>query len=445
MKAWHMLLVVLGLVDQVFSHEQTCVSPKGEVGDYIVKNCKVKYCQEREDRHFGRWRTVSKYGCCVLNGTKYEPNTLMSTKYDDNGCNIVELYCGEWGSTEIRTNETCCAAAPPSTPAPSTAAPSTAAPSTPEPVKEKAILLTGGLTVGGSSDQVEVLNSDGSYLCNLTPLLGAEYGMSLIGTLACGGWTYSRSCFNYTAGRWDELSFGLLDERRIANSFENDNGIILMAGTVSSSVELLTSEGSELLSHSYTQSWTCGIPMDQQIVIIGGRPEFNLAQIWDQSGLVETLPDLNEGRTGPACGQYEDDMYGQVFVVAGGFGGSDYLSSTEVLFYGDGADAWDPVGEYPIRVWMHQSASIDNNIIVAGGYGNGGDFGYHNLVCKFNKMTLGWDVVGYLKEDRNYSGVSVINKEDVEDYCLSSDQLKKPVHKKFSKKFVDPNVLGPKK
>ena len=61
MKAWHMLLVVLGLVDQVFSHEQTCVSPKGEVGDYIVKNCKVKYCQKREDRHFGRWRTVSKY------------------------------------------------------------------------------------------------------------------------------------------------------------------------------------------------------------------------------------------------------------------------------------------------------------------------------------------------------------------------------------------------
>lgn len=51
----------------------------------------------------------------------------------------VELYCGEWGSTEIRTNETCCAAAPPSTPAPSTAAPSTAAPSTPEPVKEKGI------------------------------------------------------------------------------------------------------------------------------------------------------------------------------------------------------------------------------------------------------------------------------------------------------------------
>ena len=132
-----------------------------------------------------------------------------------------------------------------------------------------AILLTGGLIPGASSDQVEVLNSDGSYLCNLTPLLGAEYGQSLIGTLACGGWGYPQSCFNYTAGkfellefgfniniisgRWDELSFGLLDERRIANSFENDNGIILMGDTVGDSVELLTSEGSELLSHSYTQ------------------------------------------------------------------------------------------------------------------------------------------------------------------------------------------------
>lgn len=54
--------------------------------------------------------------------------------------------------------------------------------------------------------------------------------------------------------------------------------------------------------------------MDQQIVLIGGQPEFNLVQIWDQSGLVETLPDLNEGRTGPACGQYMDDMYGQVIL-----------------------------------------------------------------------------------------------------------------------------------
>ena len=74
-----------------------------------------------------------------------------------------------------------------------------------------------------------------------------------------------------------------------------------------------------------------------------------------------------------------------------------------------------------------------------GGYGTGGVSSYHNLVCKFNKETLEWDEVGAIREYRNWQGVSVVNKQDVEMYCLSSDVMEDPVHKKYNEKFVDPN------
>ena len=60
MKAWHMLLVAIGLVDQVLSHTQTCVSPRGDVGDTYIKNCKLKIRTHRENRNFGRWKIVDK-------------------------------------------------------------------------------------------------------------------------------------------------------------------------------------------------------------------------------------------------------------------------------------------------------------------------------------------------------------------------------------------------
>ena len=62
-----------------------------------------------------------------------------------------------------------------------------------------AILLTGGNTKDGLSAQVEVLNSDGSYFCNLLPLQYASYGITQMGLISCGG-GYSKSCFLFSAG-----------------------------------------------------------------------------------------------------------------------------------------------------------------------------------------------------------------------------------------------------
>ena len=40
--------------------------------------------------------------CCVMNGTRYEPNMLMTTQYDDNnGCNLVSFFISLFRFTSV--------------------------------------------------------------------------------------------------------------------------------------------------------------------------------------------------------------------------------------------------------------------------------------------------------------------------------------------------------
>ena len=65
-----------------------------------------------------------------------------------------------------------------------------------------AIILTGGWTVNSStSNQVEVLNADGSYFCNLPTLPNPLHGISQIDLLACGGFPNTTSCSVFNSGK----------------------------------------------------------------------------------------------------------------------------------------------------------------------------------------------------------------------------------------------------
>ena len=52
---------------------------------------------------------------------------------------------------------------------------------------------------------------------------------------------------------------------------------------------------------------SCGIAVDEQIILIGGYANdmYNVS-VYDENGFVESLPDLNIGRGGAACGYYLD-------------------------------------------------------------------------------------------------------------------------------------------
>ena len=95
------------------------------------------------------------------------------------------------------------------------------------------------------------------------------------------------------------------------------------------------------------------------------------------------LPALNTGRDGHGCGHYinNDDkmvfiagnhyylyyyLCFQVYLVTGGIGGGDYLSSTEVLV--DGTTAWMSARELPVAMFGLRGVSFDNNIFVTGNF-----------------------------------------------------------------------------
>ena len=59
---------------------------------------------------------------------------------------------------------------------------------------------------------------------------------------------------------------------------------------------------------SIDRSYSCGISVEGQGILIGGYPSTfsSDVSVYDESGLVESLPDLNTGRRGAACGYYLD-------------------------------------------------------------------------------------------------------------------------------------------
>ena len=52
----------------------------------------------------------------------------------------------------------------------------------------------------------------------------------------------------------------------------------------------------------------CGIHVDNEVIVIGGQDSLNSVRVYNENGLVETLPDINVGRYGAACGYYLDNL-----------------------------------------------------------------------------------------------------------------------------------------
>ena len=127
-------------------------------------------------------------------------------------------------------------------------------------------MVTGG-TSSFSGYSVELLNSDGSWYCNLPSFQEPRSTHSQIGNLVCGGGnnklntTLTCEVFNSgiinkyfvplalhnILGQWFQLKTELIDRRFAANIFENENGVILMAGEYSNSAEILQNGESHLL------------------------------------------------------------------------------------------------------------------------------------------------------------------------------------------------------
>ena len=54
-------------------------------------------------------------------------------------------------------------------------------------------------------------------------------------------------------------------------------------------------------------SRACGITVGNKVIVIGGQDSLNSVRVYNESGLVENLPDINTGRYASACSYYLDN------------------------------------------------------------------------------------------------------------------------------------------
>merc|ERR1719450_1002130 len=97
--------------------------------------------------------------------------------------------------------------------------------------------------------------------------------------------------------------------------------------------ELLTDDGqaTEHFSLKYSTDRACSIQLEETVVITGGFYTKSSVSIYSEDGWVEDLPNLLTGRYHHSCGHYVNNDDKMVYLVTGGYTGSNNLLTTEIF------------------------------------------------------------------------------------------------------------------
>lgn len=297
--------------------------------------------------------------------------------------------------------------------------------------KKQGILITGG--DGDDRTSVELFSLKTLSSCTLPSLPSEAYGHSQYQNLVCGVGLGRKECWTLKDGNW--ITSHYLSHDRLGSSlWPVDDGHILLGGTggtenivfysllrandrnsesaqttqttASDSAVLLSSHSEDvrqMFTLKYKTNEACVIPDEDSVVVTGGYYSRNKVTRYYRNGTSTSLPDLQDGRNGHACGHYVDSNNKKVFLVTGGHYSSNgyyYRSSTEELTHK--AEGWRFVEEIYKYVGGIRAVSIDNTIIISGDYG----------IQLFNRFTKKWVTIGKMKKKRNQHGMSVIDYDD---------------------------------
>ena len=114
------------------------------------------------------------------------------------------------------------------------------------------------------------------------------------------------------------------------------------------------------------------------MILTGGVYSDNRVSEYSETGFTRDLPQLLQGRGSHGCSYFENEegtkvdidsnscgvIIFQTFLVTGGYTGSDYLSSTELLV--ETSAAWILTGELPTPRWDLRGANIDQRVLMTG-------------------------------------------------------------------------------
>ena len=220
----------------------------------------------------------------------------------------------------------------------------------------------GVLLVGGLGSQTSAEFWSASTSCALPALHRAMYGHT-VSLDPLQGKAYAchlSSCAQLSASGWEEAVV-LVHPREGHTATTTARGILLMGGSLSPTTTELVAASEGVSREGFTLSpgrqGHCSIQVaPDTVVVTGGRD--SRALVTHYSGLegeevvARDLPTLLTGRQDHACGSY---LLGElrVLMVAGGFDGSAYLASSEVME----GEAWRAVAELPSARWGCSSSS----------------------------------------------------------------------------------------
>ena len=100
-----------------------------------------------------------------------------------------------------------------------------------------------------------------------------------------------------------------------------------------------------------------------------------------------------------------------MFVISGGFGNNNRLSSTEILI--EGTAAWTAARDLPSARYGLTGASVDSTVLMLGGWGDT----YLDTILRLDPDTLGWEEVGHMASARSGHGVTTLAARDIVQYC----------------------------
>jgi len=318
------------------------------------------------------------------------------------------------------------------------------------------IIVTGGLM---DFKSVELLDANGSQICQLANFPKGRVLHTQDGLLSCGGGvdTYKSSqgsCVKFNSGVWTEQS--MIHNRYKHSSWLMPTGNVLLMGGESYNVtinnasgveshggekenedyngtEVITSGGSEdFFDLEFGVSYACSIQLIDQVIVTGGsmigskwyKMVTGRVTAYNINGFVENLPNLNIGRFDHGCGHYINEDGNEVYLVTGGRRNYnnhfilEFELSTEIIIHGDSSWTLLPLSSnLPSYKAGSASVSLDNKIFVTGGHFK--NFTITNEILLWNRCTMKWKLVNHMEHARVYHGISLVPLESVKEYCVA--------------------------
>jgi len=278
------------------------------------------------------------------------------------------------------------------------------------------ILITGGSLSDKVGNSVELLHPNGTHMCELEPLPDKRYDHTQSGLIACGGYYTQTSCLIFSNGVWQHHS--TLNQPREDHSVWNNGTTTLLIGGLGSpmTTEVISTDSDHHapFNLTYPTEGACVISLDDRFLVTGGFYDPTRVTMYDYEARSDrVMPSLNgKGRRNHGCGKFIDNQHRVVFIVAGGYAGSSFLSSTEMLI-GEDASAWTWGGNLPSGRDRAIGVSVANRFLLTGGWSS--DDGTLNEVL-ITEDGKNWNKTGTMKYAREYPGASLVPGE-IQKYC----------------------------